>query len=175
MASNNPFCGRTDGVRFGPNDYKIKDYAKCNIVQKVNHLDKSDDTVFDVVTEINITDIVSLDDYINSFRDDVGVINILKKVSRTGDLSLLKQCDPGYVDMTNMPEDFIQAKAMYDQAIASYNMLPVEIRGNMPFEEFIKLSADDLNARVESYVSSLNPAKPADKIPTDTPPAEGDK
>lgn len=159
----NPFLGRTDGVKWNGNVYAEKDYAQCTIVQRVNHLSKDDDTAFDVIQDINITDIVDRQDYINSFADDVGILNILKKVVRSGDTALLKQCEPGYIDMTNMPGDFLEAKAMYDSAMNAYEQLPEEIKQGMTAQEFAKITAENLDKSLKQYVDGLTPKAEVNK------------
>ena len=153
----NPFLGRTDGVKWQGNNYAVKDYANCVIAKKVNKLSKDDDSVFDVVEEIEITDIVDRQDYINQYQDEVGILNILKKVARTGDMSLLNQCKTGQgVDLTDMPEDFLQAKALYDEALAAYDQLPDKIKAGMTAEEFVNVTAEKLGGNIKDYVASLN-------------------
>lgn len=171
----NPFCGRTDGVKFQGHDYSEKNYANCVIAKKVNSLSKDDDSVFDVIETIEITDVVDRQDYINQYRDEVGILNILKKVARTGDMGLLNQCKTGQgVDLSNMPEDFLQAKEMYEQALAAYEQLPESIRGNMTAEEFVGITAEKLDGNIKAYVDSLNKKeeKPATE-PAAAPVSEG--
>lgn len=168
----NPFLGRTDGVKWSGNSYEEKNYAKCAIAKVVNSLSKDDDTAFDVVEIIKITDIVDRQDFINQYKDDVGILNILKKVARSGDESLLNQCTPGYADLTNMPEDFLQAKALYDQALAAYDQLPDTIKNGMTAQEFAELTAEKLDGNVKSYVESLNKKEDSSE-PSPAPVEEG--
>lgn len=170
----NPFCGRTDGVKYSGNDYSEKNYANCVIAKKVNSLSKDDDSVFDVVETIEITDIVDRQDYINQYKDDVGILNILKKVARTGDMSLLNQCKAGIgVDLTDMPEDFLQAKALYDEALSAYDQLPDSIKNGMTAQEFAEITAEKLDGNIKSYVESLK-QKEETTVASDVP-VEGGK
>lgn len=153
---NNPFCGRTDGVTWKGNNYAEKNYANCTIAKKVNKLSKDDDSVFDVVEVIEINDIVDRQDYINQYKDDVGILNVLKKVARSGDTSLINQINGGTgIDLTDMPEDFLQAKALYDQALIAYDQLPAEIKSGLTAEQFINIAAEKLDGNIKDYVQSL--------------------
>lgn len=151
----NPFRGRTDGVKYEGQKFDKVDYAKCTIVQRVNRLSKSDDTAFDVITDIQINDIVPLQDYINQFAEDVGILNVLKKVVKTGDVGLINQCEPGYFDLTNMPEDFLEARKMYDAAMSAYDKLPDDLKNGLSAEQFANLTSDNLQKSLDDYIAKV--------------------
>lgn len=156
---NNPFMGRTDGLVFVAKDYKEDDFAVVKLGKKVNQL--SDDVYdFDVVDIVEITDVVKRQDYIAQYADDVGILNILKKVAKTGDTGLLNQCQPATgVDLTNMPDNWLDAAALKEKAMASYNKLPEELRKDISVEDFMALSMDAVGEKIDAYVASLNKDK----------------
>lgn len=62
--------------------------------------------------------------YIQSFASECGVYNVLKKYSKTGDISLLQQGSAIYADLSKLPEDNLDpegAKAAAQVALASLN------------------------------------------------------
>ena len=153
---NNPFMGRTDGLVFPSKDYKEDDFAIVKVGKKTNQL-SDDPHDFDVVDVVEITDVVKREDYINQFADDVGILNILKKVAKTGDTSLLKQAEPGFgVDLTNMPDNWVDAAALKEKAMASYNKLPEALRKDMSVEDFMALSMDAVGEKIDAYIAGLN-------------------
>ena len=156
---NNPFMGRTDGLVFAAKDYTEDDYAIVKVGKKVNQL--SDDVHdFDVIDSVEITDVVKRADYINQFADDVGILNVLKKVVKTGDYELLKQANPGVgFDLTNMPDNWIDALGLKDKAMQSYNKLPEELRKGLSVEDFMSLSMDAVGKKIDDYIATLNKDK----------------
>lgn len=50
-------------------------------------------------------------EYVQSFKDETGLANILKLVARTGDTSLLNKKEGQYLDLSSMPTDELDISA----------------------------------------------------------------
>lgn len=128
---------------FGPKDNLIIEYSERDKVVPGN-----DEYDFRIDKEVYESKKVNRQEYINSFKDDVGVLNILKKVALTGDLSLINQSNhPTGDKIIDVDDsiDSIDAMNKYDKAQASFNAIPVELRGNMSIEQFLdKFSSKDI-------------------------------
>ena len=94
--------------------------------------------------------------YINSFRDDVGIINMLKKVNagllNPGVLAANFSGDPGNVsDFSDVPTDVGDAMLLVDNARAVYASLPADLTKGMDFNTFCKnFNQEAFNAYLES-------------------------
>lgn len=134
---------------------KIKTYERR---QKLVHVDdKNPEYGFITVEEVYEKSSVDRQEYINSFRDDVGIENILKKVQMSGDMTLLNQRqavqgEPGEVkDITIFQEDEETLAALGDSAAAKYAALPVELTKGRTMEQFLKeVNAEEINAFIEA-------------------------
>lgn len=103
-------------------------------------------------------------DYIQSFKDDVGIENILKKFALTEDPELLNQVkrasapimDDGkeaVQDYTNLPSSEEEAIRMAVAAKAAFADLPADLVKNRSFAEFAEnFTQDELIA----YIKTLN-------------------
>lgn len=89
---------------------------------------------------------VDIQEYINSFADDCGVENVLRKFARTGDASLFAVHQPiENVDATKMPEK--SAEELFAD-------LPADLRKDMTFEQFVKsLTQEQLQAYIDGLVA----------------------
>lgn len=94
-------------------------------------------------------------DYINSFRDDVGILNILKKVQLSGDVTLLNQRPSqgeNLVDISNYPDNFADAMNILDKAQETSKKAGVTVdnagaMSQADFEAYVaKLVADKVAA-----------------------------
>lgn len=78
-------------------------------------------------------------EYINSFRGDVGILNIVAKVGLEG---ARVQCawkgSDELVDVSNMPSNIDDAYNTVRDAHKLYASLPDSLKGKMTYEEFIK-------------------------------------
>lgn len=102
----------------------------------------------------------NIKEFINSFADQVGVENILKKVALTGDTSLLNQVPEVHGDMSIIPEDAGEKFRMAKSAQEAYSKIDPELTQGQSMEEFIKgLNADKINAYIEAKIN----AKAAEK------------
>lgn len=101
-------------------------------------------------------------EYIASFADDVGIQNILKKLSISGDKSILNQtgreplCPNGGLepvqDYSNVPSSKAEAFNLVAAGVAAYDNLPADIKGKMSMEQFVK---DFGQAQLDAFVESV--------------------
>lgn len=161
--NNNPFIGRNDNQVFPGHDYSEKDLAFAVEVEKVKKTGEGDQD-FVVLKELKIDKVVNRQDYINQFQDDVGILNVLKRVAKTGDESLINQrpVASGYMDLTNMPHDIISAAEKIDQANALYEKLPDDIKSKLTKDDLIKINNLDLYNAIENYVAQKKQVKEGD-------------
>lgn len=107
-------------------------------------------------------------DYINSFADDVGIQNILKKLSLSGDRSLLNQtgrealCPDGGLepvqDYTTVPANKTEAFNAVVAGVNAFDQLPEDIKGKMSMSQFVELfGQDQFNAYIQSVVEKSLP------------------
>jgi len=85
--------------------------------------------------------------YINSFADECGVKNVMRRFAMTGDPSLFAQHQViENVDATELPK-------MTQEEL--YALLPDELKKGRTFEEFVKTcTADELKAYTEGVISA---------------------
>lgn len=127
--------------------------------KKTNINDWSDHTDDDIVEHLIINKAVPIGDdgevsvkeeyiesrrynrqaYINSFRNDVGILNIIKKVEQglVNPVTLQARAEQG-ADVSNMPNDIGDALKVVDDAHKTYASLPEELKGKMDYETFCK-------------------------------------
>ena len=92
--------------------------------------------------------------YIDSFEDDAGVYNVLKKYSRTGDLSVLNRVEGQYLDLSGLPQDELDPSGMKARAEASVVALGKALGKEITSEELSKMSADELNSLIAAAVEA---------------------
>ena len=139
----NPFMGRTDGVVFcGQNfgnfdDKNITESYEKEVVKKIG--DGEDDFIIEKVVAVYKT--YNRDKFIQDQSDDVGILNILKKVALSGD-DLTQEnpfaAKPGYFDMTQVPEDLAGVQDLVSKAKEVWDTLPEDLKGNLDYETFVK-------------------------------------
>lgn len=95
-------------------------------------------------------------EFINSFRDDVGVINILKKVNagllNPATLACSFDTDLPIRDVSDIPTDISDAMNLVDQAHKLYAILPAELKAGMDFNTFCQ-SFDQ--KKFDAYIASV--------------------
>lgn len=121
-----------------------KDIVEYQVKSKA--VDVGDDDVV-VVDDLVAVAKYNRDEYINSFRDDVGIHNILAKIARTGDMSLLNQHIGlnGENDLTGAPEDYMDAVKAVNDAKAAYDSLPDGLKA-LGVEKLVSMNAEEINA-----------------------------
>lgn len=103
--------------------------------------------------------------FINSFRDDVGIVNMLKKVNagllNPGVLAANFTSDEEkIVDISGVPSDVGDAMALVDNARAVYSSLPADLTKGMDFNTFCKqFDQKAFNAYIESKKTTEVEAK----------------
>lgn len=144
----NPFIGRTDGVVFAgqvfedPDKDDIVEYYEKEKITKIGE-GEDDYKKENVVVEYSR---VNRRDYINSFRNDVGILNILRKCALAGE-------DPtdgrfrskqDYVDMSEMPTDMDEAFAAIKAGSDAWKNIDPALKGKATsIEQFVELMGDE--------------------------------
>lgn len=136
----------------------IVEYARKQKVRKVG-AGEDDYVIEEVVEEVSR---VNRQAYIAKDADQVGVLNILEKVRRSGDVTLLNQTGAtipeGLQDYTNVPSNTQEALVALEKGGNSFEALKA-IFGDTSFEALANMSADELAAAVQSYVEKSQPKK----------------
>lgn len=150
--------------------------------QEVEHVKMLSDKDTDFVKTIEVEEVsrTKRQDYIDSFANDVGILNIMKKVALSGDESLINQTNrrslPGneedalgrkvedIVDLTSYSDlDRVEALNGFKKGASVYESLDPALKGKKSLEQVAKMSDDDINAyiksQVDAYMSSIASAK----------------
>lgn len=90
--------------------------------------------------------------YIDSFKDDCGVMNVLKKYALTGDTSLLSQREAFYGDISDLPVDELNVNQASEQAAGSLDKINQLLGTNYTAEEFAALSQEELANLINSVI-----------------------
>lgn len=91
--------------------------------------------------------------YIDSFADDCGVYNVLKKYSLTGDASLLNQREGFYGDISELPVDELNPAARAAAAEAAVASLGEKLGVNITSEQLASMSVEQINSLIEKAVA----------------------
>ena len=99
-----------------------------------------DDGEVSVVEEVIEAKRYNRQEFINSFRDDVGILNILKKVNagliNPATLAISANSGQPIVDISDIPSDIGDALALVDDAHKLYASLPDDLKKGMDFNTF---------------------------------------
>lgn len=118
------------------------DYIVEHLIIKKGVPIGEDNEEVSVVEEYIETKKYKRQEYINSFRDEVGIVNMLKKVNagllNPGVLAANFDLhdENNVIDISNVPEDIGDAMSMVDNAHKLYSSLPIELTKNMSFNDF---------------------------------------
>ena len=97
-------------------------------------------------------------EYINSFRDEVGILNILKKVNagliNPATIACSFDTKAPINDITNIPTDVGDALNLVDQAHKLYAQLPADLKAGLDFNTFC---ATFDQAKFNAYIQSQKP------------------
>ena len=130
-------------------------------VDKVNVTDKKTGD-YVIVQEVAITSSISTQEYIDSFKDDVGIENILKKFDLVKDPELLNQVNRPTVpiaedgkeeiqDYTGLPQNEEEALRMALNAHQEFDNLPADLVKGRSFSEFAETcTKEELLAFIQS-------------------------
>lgn len=181
---SNPFCPIRVEVRpvASKTDYHkdsdnfIIDYAEVDHVKITG--EKDTDFILDKqVHEISRT---PRQDYIDSFRDDVGILNIIEKVRLSGDWTLLNQTHrvgipseekdalgrpvEAIADFTQYQVDKIDALEAYKKGVASSKQLQaIEAFSGLSFQELARMSSQEVDDVVKSIYDKIAAEEAAKK------------
>lgn len=92
--------------------------------------------------------------YIDSFADEAGVYNVLKKYARTGDLSILNRVEGQYIDISDLPVDELNPEALKARAEASVAALSKSLGSEFTPEQLSNMSAEELNNLIAAAVEA---------------------
>lgn len=131
----------------------IVTYERVQKVKKVG--DGPDDYV--VYEDVVETERVNRHDFIMQDASDVGVLNVLEKVRRSGDVTLLNQTGAsipvGLQDYTKVPGSIGEALKSVESGANSFAALKT-IFGDISFEDLANMSNEQLETIVQSYIDS---------------------
>lgn len=96
-----------------------------------------------VMTPTLVKEKTNIKDLVMKHADEVGVVNIIRRIARTGDMSLLNQNNPIDGDLTSLPKSIAEVQATALRAELLYSQLPESMRKEMSLDEFCKTMTDD--------------------------------
>lgn len=163
----NPFYCPSQGL---PVPYETKETEDDKFIIEramVDVVEKTGEGKQDFIIKHELQEIsrVNRADYINSHREDVGILNIIKKVQLTGDATLLDQrnVEIGYADITKMPKDKMEAMDAVQEGVAAFDDLPEDIRRKMSLEKFAQQNNSEFDALVDYVVKKVKDAQESPK------------
>lgn len=146
-----------------PYDFSCsKDIVSLERVDKVKITDSKTGS-YVIEPEVVETSRIPTQEYVDSFKDEVGIENIFKQFLMTGDESLLCQRSRSSVpigedgkelvqDYSSIPTDYEEAIAVAKAAQEGFKSLPAELVNNRSFMEFAETCSE---AELIAYVQSL--------------------
>lgn len=90
--------------------------------------------------------------YIDSFAEECGVYNILKKYSITGDVSVFNRSQGFYGDISELPVDELNPDAVAKKAQAAVSNLSGQLGIELTSEKLASMSLDEINQLIEKAV-----------------------
>lgn len=99
----------------------------------------------------------NIEEFVNSYGEDVGVEAVLKRVALTGDTSLLEKIPEMHADLTQIPENPEERFNMMTNNLADvYSKLDPELTKGLSIEDFIKNLTPEM---LEEYINKKVHAK----------------
>lgn len=152
--------GRTDGyhakgqVFASAKDEDIVNYGVDDVVEKVGE-GEHDYVIKKKVVEVRR---VNRAEFINSHRNDVGILNILKKCALAGQDPTDGRfaSEQGFVDLSKMPKNVEEAYAAVEKGVSAFDKLPEDMKKKMSMEAFVHAFGAE---EIENYVKEHMPAK----------------
>lgn len=161
-------------------DFKADDgeyIVEYNIIQKVKKLGEKD-TDFVIINTVEETNRINRQEYINSFRQDVGILNIIEKVRLSGDVTLLNQSHRvGYgasgevdslgrdlepvVDVIKYQVDPVEGIEIIKQSTKIPGTLDPELTDGLSFEGLANLSDEQIDAYLAKKKDAILAARKA--------------
>lgn len=158
---NSPFAGLIDKPVPTTTDYsKDKDIVEYEEQEYIEKTGESD-TDYVVQTRVVEKSRINRQDYLDSFSDEVGIHNILKKVKLTGDETLLKQrADAPYFDATQFQTSRSDLVNAVNKGVQAFDNLPDDIKKKMSMEAFVNsFGQDEFNKLIQDKVDAIIAAK----------------
>lgn len=151
-------------------DLYIREFSEISRVKMTGKTDKD----FVLIKDVVVTSKVKRQDYIDSYRDDVGILNILEKVRLSGDVALLDQThrisNPGVEkDALGRPVedvayfapyqvDKVDALESYKKGVNSSKVLgSVEEFDGLSFKDIAKMSDQEVLDAITKMRSRMTP------------------
>lgn len=91
----------------------------------------------------------NIEEFINSFKDQVGVDAVLKRAA-SGDLSLLNEKEAIYADLTGIPTDAEEAFKKQQATEELFNKIDKELTNGQTMQEFIESLTEE---KIKEYIS----------------------
>lgn len=146
----------------GIDDDDIVEYEVRQVVKKVGE-GEEDFVLEDKCFEVSR---VNRQAWIAKDAGDVGILNIIDKVQRSGDVTLFNQTHgvvpEGLQDYTGIPDNLGDAVNALKTGANSFEGLKA-IFGDVSFDTLANMSADEMNQYLQNYVNSKTPTKEEDK------------
>ena len=158
---NSAFAGLIDKPKATVTDYTkgkdIVEYEEQEFVVKTGE----GDTDYVVKKRIVEKSRINRQAYINSFSDEVGIHNILKKVQLTGDETLLKQrADAPFIDATQFQTSRSDLVNSVNKGVQNFDNLPDEIKKKMSMEDFVNsFGQKEFDDFIQDKVNAILAAK----------------
>lgn len=144
-------------TKAGKDDNDIVEYEVHQVVKKVGE-GEEDYVLEDKVVEVSR---VNRQAWIAKDASDVGILNIIEKVRRSGDVTLFNQTHgvipDGLQDYTNIPDNAGDLIAGLKSGADSFGALKA-IFGDISFEKLATMSTDEMNQYLAAYVQANTPA-----------------
>lgn len=125
---------------------KIKFFKTIDVVVKTGEGEED----FIVQPKVILTDECDLQEYVNSFADDIGILNTLEKIKITGDTSLLRKKGI-YADVSAYDGSIESVKAVSDGIAQSLVASDPALAG-LSIEELAKQIGDYLKSQAAEEV-----------------------
>lgn len=140
----------------GKDDDDIVEYEVRQVVKKVGD-GEEDFVIEDKVVEVSR---VNRQAWIAKDAADVGILNIIEKVRRSGDVTLFNQLHgvipEGVQDYTNIPDNIGDAINVLKTGGDSFAALKA-IFGDVSFETLANMTQEELNQYLANYMSAQQP------------------
>lgn len=154
------FAGLANPPKHTQTDYTVDEdiVGYCDQEYLVSTGEK--DTDFVTKTRVIEFERKNRQDYIDSFADDVGVLNVLKKCALSNDESLIKQRPDGvFIDVTNFPKSKEEIYKTVEKGVDAFDKLPDDVKKKMSMEQFVNTFGQEqfdnfINEKVEAILAA---------------------
>lgn len=92
--------------------------------------------------------------YIQSFASETGVYNILKKYSKTGDVSLLNVREGFYADVSSLPVDELDPAKAQAEATKALGGLNKALGAELTAEQLATMSSEQINDLISKAIAA---------------------